>query len=165
MGNGNENRGKFTRTQWMSTSLAHSRDWGSFSRITLAAGSPSRHVRHALTVQINFADVFNPCEHVIHSLAAESHQFRTDDARHKITRQIENLLWRRAVESFAENRCHRASERLHFWAEGHANVCLALFIDLQINTDCVGAFLVFPNVDEIKILALARRLPFRIVRI
>jgi hypothetical protein len=42
-------------------------------------------------------------------------------------------------------------------------VVSAIFIYLQINADCVGAFLVFPNVDEIKILALTRLLPFRIV--
>src|SRR5262245_51668322 len=114
----------------MSASLAHSRDWGLSAESTLAAGAPSRHVRHALTVQINFADALYPREHVIHSLAAESHEFRADDAHHKITRQIENLLRRRAIESLAENRRHRASERLHFRAEGHANVCLAFFIDV-----------------------------------
>jgi hypothetical protein len=42
-------------------------------------------------------------------------------------------------------------------------VCLALFVDLQINADCVGALLVLANIDEIKILGLTRLLPFRIV--
>ena len=42
-------------------------------------------------------------------------------------------------------------------------MCLALFIYVQINADCVGALLVFSNIDEIKILALTRLLPFRIV--
>ena len=36
-------------------------------------------------------------------------------------------------------------------------------IYVQINADCVGALLVFSHVDEIKILALTRLLPFRIV--
>ena len=40
---------------------------------------------------------------------------------------------------------------------------LSLFVDVQINADCVGALLIFSNVDEIKILALTRLLPFRIV--
>ena len=120
-------------------------------------------MRHALPVQPNFADAFYPREDVIHSLAADSHQFRAHDARHEITRQIQNLLRRRAVEPLAKNGRHRASERLHFRTEGHANVCLALFIYVQINADCVGALLVFPNVDEIKILAFTRLLPFRIV--
>ena len=44
-------------------------------------------------------------------------------------------------------------------------MCLALIIDVQINADCVGAFLVFANIDEIKILAFTRLLVFRIVRI
>ncbi len=122
-----------------------------------------RHLRHALPVYPNFADAFYPREDVIHSLAAEAHQFRAHDARHKITRQIQNLLGTRAVEPLAKNRCHRASERLHFRAERHANVCLALFVDVQINADCVGAFLVFAHIDEIKILALTRLLSFRIV--
>ena len=128
-----------------------------------AAEPVLRHLRHALPVEPNFADAFYPREDVIHSLAAKPHQFRADDARHEITRQIQNLLRRRAVEPLAKNGRHRASERLHFRAEGHANVCLALFIDVQINADCVGALLVFPNIDEIKILAFTRLLSFRIV--
>ena len=124
-----------------------------------------RHLRDALAVQPNFADAFYSREDVIHSLAADPHQFRADDARHEITRQIENLLRRRTVEPLAKNGRHCASERLHFRAEGHTNVGLALFIDVQINADCVGALLVFTNIDEIKILALTRLLSFRIVRV
>ena len=119
--------------------------------------------RHALAVQIDFADALYPREDVIHSLAAESHQVRADNARYEITRQIQNLLRRRTVEPLAKNGRHRASERLHFGAKCHANLCLALFIDLQINADCVGALLVFPNIDEIKILALTRLLHFSVV--
>ena len=58
---------------------------------------PSRHMRHALSVHPNFADAFYPREDVIDGLAAQPHEFRADNARHKITRQIENLLRRRAV--------------------------------------------------------------------
>ena len=50
--------------------------------------TPLRHLRHALPVQPNFADAFYPREDVIHSLAADAHQFRADNARHEITRQI-----------------------------------------------------------------------------
>jgi len=32
-----------------------------------------RHLRHALTIQIDFADTFYPREDVIHSLAPDSH--------------------------------------------------------------------------------------------
>src|SRR6476660_6921284 len=87
-----------------------------------------RHLRHALAVEPNFADTFYPREDVIHSLAANSHQFRAHDARNEITRQIENLLGRRAVESLAKNRRHRTSERLQYRTESHANVCLALVL-------------------------------------
>ena len=118
---------------------------------------------HALSVEIDFADAFDAGEHVIHSLAANSHQFAADDARHKVTRQIQDLLRRRAVEPLAKNRCHRASKRLNFRAKGHANVCLTLFVDVQINANCVGALFVFSHVNEIKILTIARLLPFRII--
>jgi hypothetical protein len=121
------------------------------------------HLRHALPVQPDFANTLYPCEDIINSLAAESHQFSADDARNEVTRQIQNLLRRGAVEALAKNGRHRASQRLHFRSERHANLCLALVIHVQINADCVGAFLVLPNIDEIKILALARFLPCRII--
>src|SRR5262249_50313983 len=132
------------------------------------AGPPSRdavlrHCCHALSVQPDFADAFDPRENVIHGLATEAHQFLADDAAYEIIGRIENLLWRRAVEALAKNGRHRASERLHFRAEGHANVGFAHFIDVQINADGVGALLVFANIDEVKSLALTRLLPFRIV--
>src|SRR5262245_40632883 len=40
---------------------------------------------------------------------------------------------------------------------------LAAFIHLEINADCVGALLIFSNIDESKILALMGLLHFRIV--
>lgn len=121
--------------------------------------------RHALSVQPNFADAFYPGEDVINSLAPEPHQFRANDAGYEITWQIQNLLRRRAVEALAKNRSHRASERLYLRAEGHANVAFALFIDVQVNANCVGAFLVFAHIDEIKILILTGLLPFGIISI
>src|SRR5881392_2342073 len=96
---------------------------------------PVSRGRHALAVYPNFADAFYPREHVVHSLAAEAHQFRADDARHKIAGQIQNLLRCRTVEPLAKNSRHRASERLHLRTERHANVCLALLIYVQINAD------------------------------
>ena len=118
---------------------------------------------HSLAIQINFADAFYPREDVIHSLAAESHQLRADNARHEITLQLENLLRRQTVEPLAKNGRHRASKSLHFRTDSHSNVRVALLIDLQINADCVGAFLVFSNIDKIKILSLTLFLPFRII--
>ena len=50
--------------------------------------TPLRHLRHALAVQPDFADTFYPRQDVIHSLAAYAHEFRADNARHEITRQI-----------------------------------------------------------------------------
>src|ERR1700745_2622444 len=124
-----------------------------------------RYLRHPLTIEIDFADAFYPREHVINSLAAEAHQFRADDARHEITREIENFLRRGAVEPLAKNRRHRASERLHFWTERHADMCLPILIHMQINAHCIGALLVFPHVDEIKMLPPALFTSFRIIRI
>ena len=124
-----------------------------------------RHLRHALPVQPDFADAFDAREDVIDRLAAEAHQFRADDARHEIARQIENLLRRRAIEPFAKNRRHRAGKRLHFRPERHANVRLAVFIHMQINADRVRAFLIFAHIDKIELLAFARLLFLRVVRV
>jgi len=94
-------RSSRTNTMRMSASLARSRDWRSCSRSPPGAGPPSRHLRHTLAVQIDFTNAFDPRQDVIHSLAAESHKFRADNPRHKVTRQIENLLRRRTVEPLA----------------------------------------------------------------
>src|SRR4030081_1451115 len=53
-----------------------------------------RHLRlrHALSIQPNFTDAFDPREHVINRLAADAHQLRADNARHEIARNIQNLL-------------------------------------------------------------------------
>src|SRR5215475_830102 len=61
---------------------------------------------HALAVQKHFANGFYAREDVIHSLAAEPHQLRAHNARHEITRHIENLPRCGAIESFAQNRGH-----------------------------------------------------------
>ena len=118
---------------------------------------------HALPVQVDFTDAFYPSQNVINGLTADSHQFSADDARHKITGQIQNLLWRRAFETFAENRSHRSSKRLHFRAERHPNVCVALLIHTQINAHGVCALLVFSDVDEIEIFVVAGFLSLRAV--
>ena len=70
-----------------------------------------------------------------------------------------------SFEPFAENRGHGAGKRLHFRTERHANVRPAVFIHVQINADRVRAILVFPHIDKIKILALARLLLLRVVRV
>ena len=53
-----------------------------------------RHLRHALPVQPNFADAFDPSEDVIDCLAADAEEFRTHDACHEIVGKIENFLRR-----------------------------------------------------------------------
>ncbi len=126
---------------------------------------PLRHFCHALPIKVNFADTFDAREHVIHRLAADAHQFRTHDACHEIARQIENFLRSRPFEAFAKDRGHRAGKRLRFGAKRHAEVCLALFIDLQINTNRISAFLIFSYVDKIEPLAFARLLLLRVVRV
>src|SRR5262249_11938710 len=91
----------------------------------MPAGALSRHLCHSLAIEPNLADAFYPCEDVIHSLTADSHQFRPHNSRHKIARKIQDLLRRRTIEPLAKNGRHSASKRLHFRTEGHPNVCLA----------------------------------------
>jgi hypothetical protein len=124
-----------------------------------------RHLLHALSVEPNFANAFDAREYVIDGLAANAHQLRPNDAGHEIAREIENFLRRRAFESLAKNRRHRAGKCLHFRTECHANVSPAVFIYVQINADRVRAFLVFPHIDKIEVLALARLLLLRVVRV
>ena len=131
--------------------------------VSRAALVASRHVRHPLTIQVNFADAFYPREHVINGLAAKPHQFGADDPRHEITGQIENFLRRGPVEPLAKNCCHRASEGLHFGTKRHSDMRPAILVHVQINADGVGAFLVFPNVDQSEIFALPRLLSLGIV--
>jgi hypothetical protein len=123
------------------------------------------YLRHPLPIQPNFTDAFDPREHVVNRLAADAHQFRTDDARHEIARKIENFLRCRAFEPFAKDRRHGAGKCLHFRTERHANVRLAVFIHVQINAHRVCALLVFPHIDKFKVLALARLLFLRVVRV
>ena len=121
--------------------------------------------RHALPIEPDFADTFDTCEDVIDRLAADSHQLRSDDAGYEIAREIVNFLRRRPLEPLAKNRRHGASKCLHFWTERHANVRPVVFIHVQINADRVRAFFVFPHIDKIEVLALARLLPLRVVRV
>ncbi len=127
--------------------------------------SALRHLRHALAVQPHLADAFDPREYVINCLAADAHEFRTNDASHEIAGKIENFLRSRAFESFAKNRGHRAGKRLHFRAKSHPNVRFAILIHVQINAHGVRAFLVFSHIDEIELLAFARLLLLRVVRV
>jgi hypothetical protein len=54
---------------------------------------------------------------------------------------------------------------LHFRTERHANVRLAVFIDMQINANCVCAIFVFANVDKLEFFIFTRLLLFRVIRI
>ena len=124
-----------------------------------------RNLRHALPVEPDFADAFDACEHVINGLTANAHQLRADDAPDEIAREIENFLRRRAFQSLAKNRCHGAGKRLHLRTERHANARSAVFVHVQIYADRVCAFLIFPHIDKLEVLALARLLLLRVVRI
>src|SRR5205085_11344849 len=92
-----------------------------------------RHLGHSLPVEINFADALDPRENVIGGLTPDANQLGADNSAHEIAGQIENFLRRCAIETFAEDGSHRASERLHFGAERHAQVRTALLVHLQID--------------------------------
>src|SRR5215217_4926189 len=68
--------------------------------------TPLCHLRHALAIHPHLAHAFDTRENVVHRLAANAHEFRAYNPRHKITRKIQNLLWRRSFESLAKNRAH-----------------------------------------------------------
>jgi len=115
-----------------------------------------RHFGHALAVEPNFADAFDTRENVINRLAADAHQFRADDACYEIAGQIENLLRSRPLEAFAKNRRHRARQRLYFGAERHSNMCLSVFVHVQVNANRVRAVFVLSHINQVKLLVFAR---------
>ena len=119
----------------------------------------------ALPVEVNFADSFDPRQHVVGRLAAHPDQLGADNPGHKIARQIEDFLRRGAVESFAKDRGHGAGEGLHFRPERHAQMGAALVIDLQVDADFVGAFFVFAHVFEVELFVRPRLLFRRAVGI
>ena len=67
------------------------------------------------------------------------------------------------VEPFAQNRGHGTGKRLYFRTKRHANMGLAVLIHMEVDADCVCAFLVFSYVDKIELLPVARFLLFRVV--
>src|SRR4051794_32192726 len=81
--------------------------------LRLEACRPLCHFRPALAIEVNFADSFDPREDVINGLAPHSHELASHDPRYEIARQLQNFLRRPAIETFAQDCCHRASERLH----------------------------------------------------
>jgi hypothetical protein len=124
-----------------------------------------RNFRHALAVEVYFADTFDAREHVINGLAPDAHQFGPYDACHKIARKIQNLLWRRALETFAKNRRHGTSECLHFGTKRHADVRFPVLIDMQIHPHRIRAIFVLAHIDKIEILTFAGLLFRRVVRV
>ena len=108
---------------------------------------------------------FDPRQHVIGRLTAHTHQLGADNSGHEIARQIQNFLRGCAFKPLAKNRRHCPGKGLHFGPERHPNVGLAIFIDMQINADGVRAFLVFADILQIELLALARLLFPRVVGI
>ena len=91
---------------------------------------PLRHFGHALAIEVHFADPLDAREHVVNRLAADAHKLGADDARDEIARQIENLLGRSTLQALAKDSRHCTGQRLHFRSERHANLRLALFIDV-----------------------------------
>src|SRR5205814_8351290 len=96
-----------------------------------------RHLRHALSIEPDFADAFNARQHVIDGLAADPHQLCRDYAPDESTLKIVNFLRRGALESVAKNRCHVARKCLHFRPERHPTVRPAVFIYVQLATNRV----------------------------
>ena len=79
--------------------------------------------------------------------------------------EFQNFLRRAAVEPFAENRSHRASERLHLGPQRHPKMRFAFVIHLQVNPHCIGALLIFADILENESLARTRLLLLRVVRV
>jgi hypothetical protein len=74
---------------WPDVSVATIDKLEAYLRVRLEARlTPSRHLRHALAIEINFADAFDARQNVIHRLTADAHQFRTYNASHEIARKI-----------------------------------------------------------------------------
>ncbi len=124
-----------------------------------------RHFCHALSIQPDFANAFDACEDVINRLAADAHELPAHDAPDEIAREIEDFLRSRALKPFAKNRGHRTRECLHFRAERHTDVRPTVFIDVQVNTDRVSAFLILSYVNKIELLVFSRFLVLRVVRV
>src|SRR5947208_13897133 len=93
-----------------------------------------RHLRHALSIEPDFAAAFNARQHVIDGLAADPHQLCPDDAPDAITLKIVNFLRRGALQSLAKTRRHGAGKCRPSRTERHPTVRPAVFIHVQINT-------------------------------
>src|SRR5438132_11474168 len=103
-----------------------------------------RHLRHALSIEPDFADAFNARQHVIDGLAADPHQLCPDDAPDEITLKLVNFLRRGALQSLAKNRRHGAGKRSHFRTERHRSACAAVFLPVPLNPTCAPASLLHP---------------------
>src|SRR5689334_1663236 len=117
----------------------------------------------ALAIEVNLTNALDPRQHVVRRLATDAHQLGANNSRYEIARQIKNFLWSRAFESLAKNRRHRSGQRLHLRPEGHPDMSLALFIDMQIDPARVGAFVVLPTVFQLELFAGAGFLFLRVV--
>jgi hypothetical protein len=107
----------------------------------------------------------HPTENVVDRLAALANQIGSDDAGHEVSFELEDFSGSRAIEPFAEDRRHGASQRLNFWTEAHAKMRFAFGIDAQMNADRVGALLILAHVFEIKTLPRARLAILRALRV
>ncbi len=124
-----------------------------------------RDRRHPLPVEVHFADAFDPCQHVVDRLAADTYQLRPHDASDEITGQFENFLGRPAVESLAENGGHGASERLDLRSQRHTEMGFAFFIHLEINAHSIGALFILADIVEDEFFPWPRLLLLRVVRV
>src|SRR5205823_14704970 len=91
-----------------------------------------RHLRHALSIEPDFADAFNARQHVIDGLAADPHQLCSDDVPDEITLMIVNFLRRRSLQSLAKNRRHGPSKYLHFPTNSHLDLHSTVLINVLI---------------------------------
>src|SRR5437879_8503450 len=89
-----------------------------------------RHLRHALSIEPDFADAFNARQHVIDGLAADPHQLCPDDAPDEITLKIVNFLRRGALQSLAKNIRPGAGKMLNFRDESNTNECPVVSLQL-----------------------------------
>ena len=94
-------------------------------RLTTGLDVPKREFRDAwkrltrssgggtLSIQPHFRGALHARQNVIHGLTAQPNQLPAHDFGHKVLRDFEHSFRRRTIQTFAQNRRHRAREGLH----------------------------------------------------
>ncbi len=104
----------------------------------------------AAAVQPDLGGALHAREDVVDGLAALADEVGSDDLRHEVGFDFEDLLRSLALEAFAENGSHRLRQRLYLGSEGDAEVGFQILADLEKDANGVGAFLVLADVFEIE---------------